>query len=303
MTAPLLLAGLAGTFFAVASLGSGLRFRRGTPARGRPLTYGDLRDQPDPATAGLPGAGSSRPRCPGNGQPARAPRSPALTGRRGEGVGHRLDLAGNPSWLRHLARLRCEGRRLAAGRRRRLPARLGGGLKTLLFAVAAGAFGFFLPDILIYNSGTKRQDAIRAACADALDLLVISVEAGLGFDAALAQVAQNTDGPLAGEFFRVLQEMQIGVRGARRSGPRRRTDGTEVKTFIASPGPGRQAGDPDRRRPSGAGQGDAAQAPAAGGGEGQKVPVKILFPMIFFIFPALFVVILGPGVIAISATL
>ena len=84
-----------------------------------------------------------------------------------------------------------------------------------LLTPTAGVFGFIFPDFYVTMRIRGRRDAVRARVPDALDLLTISVESGLGFDAALSQVARNTDGPLAEEFSRVLQEMQIGLgRGA-----------------------------------------------------------------------------------------
>ena len=87
----------------------------------------------------------------------------------------------------------------------------GSPLKMLVVPVAVGAFGYVLPNILLYNAGQKRETLMQRALPDALDLLTISVEAGLGFDAAVMRVARNTTGPLAQEFSRLLQEMQIGV--------------------------------------------------------------------------------------------
>ena len=85
-------------------------------------------------------------------------------------------------------------------------------LPTLVVVTAGlGAFGFVLPNILLHNAGQKREKTMQNALPDALDLLTISVEAGLGFDAAVSRVAKNTKGPLAQEFARLLQEMQIGV--------------------------------------------------------------------------------------------
>jgi len=74
---------------------------------------------------------------------------------------------------------------------------------------AGAAAGYFLPDVWLYNSGLKRQERLALSLPEGLDLLTICVDAGLGFDAALAQVARNLRGPLAAEFARVLQEMQI----------------------------------------------------------------------------------------------
>ncbi len=76
---------------------------------------------------------------------------------------------------------------------------------------AGRGLGFFVPDLVALPTAYERTERMRRELPDAFDLLTISVEAGMSFDGALAQVAKNSEGPLAGEFFRVLQEMQIGV--------------------------------------------------------------------------------------------
>ena len=212
----------------------------------------------------------------------------------------RLDLAGNPSGLTPDRVLAAKGLGLF------ILGSLGGlyGLRTIgllvVGAAVAAAVGFFLPDVLLYNAGIKRQDKIQKALPDALDLLTVCVEAGLGFDAALAQVARNTTGPLAAEFSRVLQEIQIGK--SRSQALRAMTDRTTVpglRSFVSALV---QAGELGitiadvlreqakemrlRRR-------QRAEEKA------QKVPVKILFPLVFCLFPSMFVVIIGPGVISI----
>lgn len=213
----------------------------------------------------------------------------------------RLDLAGNPArWTpdRILA-VKGLGLLVLGG--------LGGlyglrslGLLFLCAGLGAGA-GFFLPDILLYNAGEKRQTRIQVLLPDALDMLTVCVEAGLGFDAALSQVARNTRGPLALEFARALQEMQIGT--SRSQALRAMVDRTTVPELRAFVSALVQAGDLGiavstvlreqasqmrlRRR-------QRAEEKA------QKVPVKILFPLIFCLFPALFVFIIGPGVITIA---
>lgn len=218
-----------------------------------------------------------------------------------ERVQRRLDLAGNPAGWDVERILGAKGFGLLAGGAFGLWLSSGGSLFTLVVGTAgAAAAGLFLPDILLYNAGTKRQLKIQSTLADALDLLTISVEAGLGFDAALAQVARNTDGPLAGEFFRLLQEMQIGK--SRADAFRAMSDRSEVqelKSFISSIVQADSLGIPivgvlrEQAKEMRLKRMQRAEEKA------MKVPVKILFPTIVFIFPALFVIVLGPGGISI----
>jgi tight adherence protein C len=174
----------------------------------------------------------------------------------------------------------------------------------ILFAIVGAGIGFFLPDVLLYNAGLKRQTVIQSALPDAMDMLTVCVEAGLGFDAALAQVARNTAGPLAAELARALQEMQIGK--SRTEALRAMADRTtvpELRAFVAALVQAgelgisiarvlrEQASEMRMRR------GQRAEEKA------QKVPVKILFPLVLCLFPALFVIIIGPGAITIAHTL
>lgn len=219
-------------------------------------------------------------------------------------ITRRLDLAGNPGGWTVERVLGYKGFGLVAA------GALGGfiGLKTsaiaaVMYTVIAAAFGFFLPDILLYNTGLKRQQQIQRTLPDAMDLLTISVEAGLGFDAALAQVARNTDGPLAGEFFRVLQEMQIGKgRSDALRGLSDRTDVAELRTFVAAMVQAEVFGIPianvlrTQSKEMRLKRQQRAEEKAA------KVPVKIMVPLVLFILPALFVVIIGPGVVSIVET-
>lgn len=220
-----------------------------------------------------------------------------------EKVTHRLDLAGNPSGLDVARVFGLKGIGLVGGAA--FGAYLGGTpSRVLLFAVVGGAFCFFLPDLLIHNRGVKRQDEIRKACADALDLLVISVEAGLAFDAALSQVAQKTEGPLAAEFVRVLQEMQIGrSRGQAFRALGERISAPEVKSFISSLVQADKLGIPIANVLREQAKEMRLKRRQHAEEQAMKVPVKILFPMVSCILPAMFVIILGPGAIAITATL
>ena len=212
----------------------------------------------------------------------------------------RLDLAGNPPGATVDRQLAYKGAGFVI--LGLLGCVLGRHSLLLLLALGAGfaVAGFYVPDILLYNSGQKRQKKIQIALPDALDLLTISVEAGLGFDAALGQVARNTQGPLAGEFFRVLQEMQIGkTRSDAFRSLSTRTDVAELRGFVGAMTQADSFGIPianvlrEQAREMRLKRQQRAEEQA------QKVPVKVLFPLVFFILPSLFIVIIGPGAISI----
>jgi tight adherence protein C len=211
----------------------------------------------------------------------------------------RLDLAGNtPPWdLQSVLVLKAAGTLGVGGLGGLLwwGSRSGTGL--LLFGGLV-ALGYWLADLLLYNVGVKRQDLMRRQAPDVLDMLTVCVEAGLGFDAALAQVAANSSGPLVEEFARVLKEVQLGRARSQAFGDLAgRTDVPELKAFVGAlvqadrlgvPIGGvlrEQAGELRLRRRQ------LAEEKA------QKVPVKIIFPVMFCIFPTFFVVVIGPGVL------
>ncbi len=220
----------------------------------------------------------------------------------GEGLARRLDLAGNPGGWTAERIMGAKGVGLLVG------AVLGlafgqFSLKGLLIATAAAAAGFYLPDLLLMNLGQKRQEELRLGLADALDMLTVCVEAGQGFDAAILQVARSVTGPISGEFARVLSEIQIGKsRGEAFSSLSRRTTVTEAKTFVSALVQADRLGLPignvlrEQSIQMRLVRRQRAEEKA------MKVPVKILFPMLLFIFPALFIVIIGPGAIRITET-
>ena len=167
--------------------------------------------------------------------------------------------------------------------------------------LAIGLFGYWLPNIVLTNAVQRRQNEIRSALADSIDLLTICVEAGLGFDAALAHVSKNTDGPLADEFYRTLQEVQLGR--SRNEAMRNLADRSnipELRAFVLAMVQADifgvsvanvlriQAKDMRVKRRQRAEE------------RAMKVPIKVLFPVLFCIFPALFVVILGPAIMRIA---
>lgn len=216
---------------------------------------------------------------------------------------HRLDLAGNP------ARWTTDRFMAVKGLGLLVFAMVGAlyGLHDLplliLCVVVGAAIGFFLPDLLLYNAGIKRQARIQLAMPDAIDMLTVCVEAGLGFDAALAQVARNTTGPLAAEFARALQEMQIGK--SRAEALRAAVERTSVPEFRAFVSAIVQAGElgiavaavlREQSKEMRVKRRQRAEEKA------QKVPVKVLFPLVLCLLPGLFVVIIGPGIIRIASS-
>ncbi len=222
----------------------------------------------------------------------------------GSTMQRRLNVAGNPAGWTPDRMLTVKGLCLIAFGV--LGALLGlHNLLLLVVGLAVGATaGFFLPDVLLYNAGLKRQQLIPIALPDALDLLTICVEAGLGFDAALAQVARNTQGPLAAEFARALQEMQFGKsRSDAMRAMAERCPVPELRSFVTaliqSTELGIPVGDILREQAKEMRVRRRQRAEAAA----QKVPVKITFPLILCLFPALLVVVLGPGVIEIAHNL
>jgi tight adherence protein C len=164
--------------------------------------------------------------------------------------------------------------------------------------------GFLLPDSLLSRKVEERQHEVLGTLSDTLDLLTISVEAGLSLNAAIAQVVQNVPGVLSQEFARMLQEIQLGVpRSEAFRHLADRTDVEELNSFalamiqadvfgvsIASVLRTQASQLRIKRR-------QTAEAKA------QQTPVKIVFPLILCILPALFVIIIGPGAIRIMNNL
>ncbi|MGH8912384.1 MAG: type II secretion system F family protein [Acidimicrobiia bacterium] len=175
------------------------------------------------------------------------------------------------------------------------------GLQRGALLVAPIVLGFFGPEAWLTRKVDERRLAMQKALPDILDLLVISVEAGLGFDAALARVVGTVPGPLSEEFFRMLQETRVGV--SRRDAMRHlmdRTDLDELRSFLLAMLQAEAFGvaiarvlrvQADEMRVK---RRQRAQEKAFG------APVKLVFPLVFCIFPSLFIILLGPAAIQIS---
>jgi tight adherence protein C len=169
------------------------------------------------------------------------------------------------------------------------------GRKLLMTGVFA-LIGFYMPQLLLQSKINSRQDEIRKSMPDALDLLTICVQAGLGFDAAMSRVAEKWEDELADEFSRVLREIRLG--NTRRIALRNMADRigiSEMTSFVAAIIQSEQLGvsmakvlriQSDQMRTR---RRQLAEEKA------QQAPVKMLFPMALLIFPSLLIILLGPA--------
>jgi tight adherence protein C len=173
--------------------------------------------------------------------------------------------------------------------------------------VVTGLFafiGFVAPDSVLNGKVSERQREIRNALSDTLDLLTISVEAGLSLNAALSRVVQNVPGVLSQEFARMLQEVQLGVsRSDAFRNLSARTDVEELNAFTLAMIQADVFGVSIANVLRTQAQQLRLKRRQRAEKEAQQTPVKIVFPLILCILPALFIVIVGPGAIRIFQSL
>ncbi|MBB5641498.1 type II secretion system F family protein [Cryobacterium roopkundense] len=171
----------------------------------------------------------------------------------------------------------------------------------LLLGTALLALCFFVPDLLLYSRAQERQEKIQLELPDTLDQMTISVEAGLGFEAAMAKVGTSGRGPLAGELIRTLQDMSMGLS--------RRDAYHELAGRTSSPDLRRFARSVVQADAYGIAIADVLRVQAqemrvkrrqAAEEKAMKVPVKVLFPLIFCILPVLFIVLMTPAALNIA---
>jgi tight adherence protein C len=170
----------------------------------------------------------------------------------------------------------------------------------LLGIVLFTLIGYVIPSTQVNAMAAKRQRLMQKQLADVMDLLTISVEAGLGFDQALSQVVKNVPGPLAEEMSRLLQEIQIGVgRGDAFRHLGERTNVPELEGFVLSMIQADLFGVSIANVLRAQSKELRVKRRQRAEEIAQKIPVKLLFPMIFMVLPALFIIVLGPGAIQI----
>ena len=218
-------------------------------------------------------------------------------------IRHKLDLAGNPpGWtVDRVAAWKVLGAIIGLA--------VGGGAAMLLanslttrivFVLVGVAIGFFGPSLFLYQKAYDRSARLLKELPDAIDLLTISVESGLGFDAAVQQVARNTEGPLADEFSRVLREMQIGQgRGDALRAMADRTNLPDLRSFVSAMVQADSFGIPIAQVLRVQSQEMRVKRRQRAEEKAQQVPVKITVPLIFFILPCLFIAVMGPAALSI----
>lgn len=169
--------------------------------------------------------------------------------------------------------------------------------KPILIVLAAmiTVGGYFIPDLMLYSRGQERSQQITLELADTLDQMTIAVEAGLGFDAAMARAGKNGRGPLAEELVRTLQDIQMG-RSRRQAydALATRTDSVDLRRFIRSiiqaDAYGISISDVLRTQA----QEMRLKRRQRAEEKAMQIPVKVIFPLMFCILPVLFIVLLGP---------
>jgi tight adherence protein C len=222
-----------------------------------------------------------------------------------ETIGARLQAAGLSQKITSASFLAIKGGGLIGGAvLATTVAAIGPAVAGIFLVPMLAAAGFKIPDVILSSKIRSRRDAIRSDLPDALDVLAVSVEAGLGFDGAVTKLTEHMTGPLVDEFSLLLSEVRIGEsRQTALKSMATRVDAPELSAFVRAVvqadqlgiSLGRilrvQAADSRLRRQS------AAEEKA------MKAPIKMMFPTVLFIFPAMFLVLLGPAVMNILKVL
>lgn len=169
-----------------------------------------------------------------------------------------------------------------------------------LIALVAIVVGYESPDLLVYNLGLKRTEEVRLGLPDALDLLNLCVESGLSLSAAMSKVSDVQDGAVAEEFARVLQEMRLGVsRSDALEALAERSLESDLRQLVGAILQAESLGIPIAAVLREQAADMRARRRSRAREAAQKVPVKILAPLVLCFLPALFIIILGPAAITV----
>ena len=220
-----------------------------------------------------------------------------------ERIRHKLDLAGNPpGWTVDRvvsAKVLCTFVAFAVALAISLVLGVSPTMRIALLAIGAG-IGWFGPNLYLYQRTYERTELMQRELPDSIDLLTICVESGLGFDAAIQQVARSTDGPLADELNRMLHEMQIGMgRGDALRALSERSNVADVRSFVGAMAQADAFGIPVAQVLRTQSHEMRVRRRQRAEQRAQQVPVKITVPLIFCILPCLFIAVMGPAAISI----
>lgn len=217
------------------------------------------------------------------------------------GLHHRLQLAGNPGGISTADFIGIKGWTtiIMAGLFALYVVAAGGAMTPMgwLLGVVFVAIGFLLPDVWLSRQITRRNLELTNALPDALDMMTIAVEAGLSFEQSLGEIVSRWNHGLAKEFRRVLYE--IGVGKSRREALdhlSERTGVADIVSFVTAVNHAEELGTSLARVLNVQSQELRIRRRQRAQEAANKVPIKMLFPMVFLIFPAMFAVILGPGI-------
>ncbi len=228
-----------------------------------------------------------------------------------QSIQHQLDLAGNPRGLDptlfYMSRLGATGGFAALTLMLTFIAPKGSMFafaaspaKAILMAIGMGVFGFFLPTLLLRSKINRRQETITKAMPDALDLLTVCVEAGLGFDQAMSKVCEKWENELSMAFERVINEIRLGK--LRREALRDMSDRMDVPdmtSFVAAIIQADQLGVSIGKVLRIQSEQMRIKRRQRAEKKAHEAPVKMLIPMVFLIFPSIYIVLLGPSVVQI----
>jgi tight adherence protein C len=183
-------------------------------------------------------------------------------------------------------------------------AAVGSPLAGLVFTPLFAAVGFLGPEMVLSSRIRSRREAIRGDLPDALDLLAVSVEAGLGFDGAIGKLTEHMEGPLVDEFALLLSEMRMGEsRQTALKNMVARVDTAELSSFVRAVIQADQLGISLGRILRVQATDSRLRRQAAAEEKAMKAPIKMLFPTVMFIFPAMFIILLGPAILNILKVL
>ncbi len=174
---------------------------------------------------------------------------------------------------------------------------------TVLGVAVGGALGWRVPLIVVQRRAAERYERIDSDLPELIDLLVVSVEAGVGLGGALQMISARIDGPLGDELRLMLQEQSMGLSSSQSLGKLLdRCDTPSVRSFVSSLQQGERLGVSIGSILRGLAVEMRTRRRQAAEERAQKAPIKILFPLVFLIFPSMFVVLLGPAIFVLKET-